>query len=337
MSSFELESLKNALLASENTLALEAQAIQNALQNFKKDSTPYSNALKIMNETLNKKGKIICSGIGKSGKIGEKISSTLTSTGSLSVFLHPTEAMHGDFGIVREEDCVIALSYTGNTDEIMKLIPTLKSKKIPLIAICGKKDSLLAEAATVLLLADVEKEACPHNLAPTTSTTLTLAIGDALAIGLMKLRNFNENLFALNHPGGSLGRKLTLTVSDVLHSMEKCAVVSALDFMGDVVLKSTEAKLGAALVVNPHDQTLEGIITDGDLRRALSHKEKFFSMTAKEVMTSTPKTISSEQLAVDALKFMRDGSAQISVLPVVHFETKTLMGLVRLHDLLKIF
>ena len=239
-----------AIRAIENTLELEGASILRALERMKRDKAPWTKALSILNETLNRKGKIIVTGIGKSGKIAQKISATLSSTGSHAAYLHPTEALHGDLGFVREEDCVLALSYTGNTEELLKIMPSLHARKTPVICICGKKESQLAKESAVFLDGSVEQEACPNNLAPTTSTTLALAIGDALAVGLMTLRGFDSSAFALNHPGGSLGRKLTLKVRDVLHPVTDLALVSPDQPMSDVIVASTQKKLGAAIVID---------------------------------------------------------------------------------------
>jgi arabinose-5-phosphate isomerase len=330
------ENLNDAIQAMEKTLELEGQAIFAALARVKSDSTPYRKALTLLNESLNRKGKIVVTGVGKSGKIAQKISATLSSTGSHATFLHPTEALHGDLGFVREEDCVIALSYTGNTEELLKLLPSFRARHIPILCISGGKDSQLSKQADVFLDGSVELEACPHNLAPTTSTTLALALGDALAVGLMKLRNFDPSLFALNHPGGSLGRRLTLLVKDVFHPTSELAIVGPDSSMEDVIVTSTAKKMGAALVAGKNGELL-GIVTDGDLRRSLSHREKLFTLTAKDVMTKDPVSIGGEVLAEEALKLMRDRSSQISVLPVTEVGTHKILGLVRLHDLLRAF
>lgn len=285
----------------------------------------------VLSTALDRGGKIVMTGVGKSGKIAEKISATLCSTGSLAVFLHPTEGLHGDLGLVRSEDAIIAISQTGNTEELIRLIPALKKRGTPIVAMCGRSQSRLAQMADFVLDTSVAQEACPHNLAPTTSTTLALALGDALAVALMQLRGFDAAAFAVNHPGGSLGRRLNLTVAEVMHSGPALARVSASAGAEEVIDVSTQKKLGAVAVMD--GDRLEGLITDGDLRRALRHREKFFELRAHQIMTVRPITVRPEQMANEALELMENRPSQISVLPVVDSENHC-VGLVRLHDLL---
>lgn len=319
----------------EKTLELEANALKQCLDRFQANSKPWETALGLLNETLDRQGKIVITGVGKSGKIAQKIAATFSSTGSHATFLHPTEALHGDLGFVRSGDCVLAISYTGNTEELIRLLPWLEQRKIPYIALTGNLESLLSKQAVVTLDGSVEREACPHHLAPTTSTTLALAIGDALAVGLMSLRNFDANSFAANHPGGSLGRKLTWKVESVMKKGDDLALVSPDTTMEQVIVVSSQKKLGAAAVVEASGK-LVGIITDGDIRRALTHREKIFTMKASEVMTAHPITVLGESLAQTALQIMENRPSQISVLPVVDAQGK-IQGLVRLHDLLHSF
>jgi arabinose-5-phosphate isomerase len=290
-------------------------------------------AIRTLDSSLSKGGKIVVTGVGKSGKVASKIAATFSSTGSLAVYLHPTEGLHGDLGIVTEKDVVLALSYTGNTEELLRLMPSLKSRGVPIVAVVGNPRSQLAELATVTLDASVAKEACPINLAPTSSTTLALAIGDALAVSLMKSRGFDAKAFARNHPGGGLGKRLTLTVADVMHSGNAAGVLPPDASMDQVIELSTAKKLGGVLVTE--GKKLLGLITDGDIRRALTHKERFFMLKAKDVMTSRPTTVTPELLASDALALMENRPSQISVLPVLDAQGAWL-GLVRLHDLVKI-
>ena len=279
-------------------------------------------------------GKLVVMGVGKSGKVGQKIAATLCSTGSLAVYLHPTEALHGDLGLISPKDAVLALSYTGNTDELIKLMPSVKSLRVPVIGICGNPQSKLAQMADVFIDASVAQEACPHNLAPTSSTTLALALGDALAMALMRVRGFDAQAFAQNHPGGSLGKKLNLKVSEIMHAAGEVAALSADASMDEVIIAATAKKHGAVLIVD--GKKLLGIITDGDLRRALSHREKFFTMKASQVMTRNPVQINPEALAKEALDLMENRPSQISVLPVVDSRGEW-KGLVRLHDLVRSF
>jgi arabinose-5-phosphate isomerase len=283
--------------------------------------------------SLARGGKIIVTGIGKSGKVGQKIAATLSSTGSLAIFLHPTEGLHGDLGLVTPNDAVLALSYTGNTDELVRLMPSLRSLRIPIVGMGGNPMSQLAQKCDVWLDATVEQEACPHNLAPTTSTTLALALGDALAVALMQVRGFDARSFAQNHPGGAIGKRLHLKVSDLMHQGADVATLGANATMDEVVVESGRKRLGAVLVVD--GKKLLGIITDGDIRRALQHREKFFEMKASQVMTRSPVTVSADMMAKDALDLMENRSSQISVLPVVSNNPAEWLGVIRLHDLVR--
>lgn len=291
-------------------------------------------AVELLQKSLSQDGKIVVTGVGKSGKIGQKIAATLSSTGSLAVFLHPTEGLHGDLGLVRRNDAVLALSYTGNTEELVRLLPSLKSLRVPLIAIGGNAQSKLAQNADVWLDGFVHQEACPHNLAPTSSTTLALALGDAIAVALMQVRGFDAGSFARNHPGGSLGNRLNLKVSDVMHSGDSVPQLGLQASMDEVIVTATKYRMGAVLVVT--DGKLEGIITEGDIRRALQHREKFFSFRASEVMTRQPVTVEPDTLAKEALDLMENRPSQISVLPVVDSQGKV-KGLVRVHDIVRAF
>jgi len=317
-------------------LELEAQALKAAHTHFlstsKDPKNPIERLLQHLNQTLDKRGKIVVTGVGKSGKIAQKIAATLTSTGSLAVFIHPTEALHGDMGVIQKEDTILALSYTGNSSEIVQLVEILKDRVSGIISMTSRKDSRLGELSQYWLDCSVEQEACPHNLAPTTSTTLMLALGDAIAVSLMKLRKFEPNDFAKNHPGGALGKKMTLLVSDLMHSGDKLAVVQPDALAPQVIEISTRKKLGGVLVVD--QGKLLGLITDGDIRRALSHQAKFFTLTAANIMTAKPITVSANTLAKDAIAIMENRESQISVLPVVNSDGKA-VGLIRLHDLIR--
>ncbi|MBU6154094.1 MAG: KpsF/GutQ family sugar-phosphate isomerase [Bdellovibrionales bacterium] len=318
-------------------LRIESEAISRALIRF--DSTPdqqnrVQSALDLLLESSRKNGKVLVLGLGKSGKIAAKIAATLSSTGTPAVYVHPTEALHGDLGVVSPHDVAIAISYTGNTDEIVELLPYFEKRSVPVIALTGNPSSKLAERAKIMIDCSVTEEACAHNLAPTSSTTLTLAIGDALAISLMQARGFTAKDFAKNHPGGSLGRRLQLEVRDLMHPISKAPVVGPGAGVDEILALSTERKLGAVLVMDA--QKLLGIITDGDLRRALSMKEKFFSLRAFEIMTGNPITVLETNLAYDALRLMEERESQISVLPVVN-SSGIALGLLRIHDLVQTF
>lgn len=327
----------DVLKEAERVLLLEGQAIFRCAERLKTQpvaGSQFQKALELLQGALDRKGKIIVTGVGKSGKVAQKIAATLSSTGSLAIFLHPTEGLHGDLGMITPNDAVLALSHTGNTDELVRLMPSLRSLRVPVIGLGGNPQSQLAQKCDAWLDAQIEQEACPHNLAPTTSTTLALALGDAVAVALMVLRGFDARAFAKNHPGGSLGRRLHLTVADVMHSGDAIATVSPKASMNEVVEASTRKRLGAALVVEGNQ--LLGIITDGDIRRALQHREKFFDFKAEEVMTRKPITVTPETMAHDALQLMENRPQQISVLPVVSASGEW-VGLIRVHDLVRAF
>ena len=327
-------------LASEfiRVLKLEAQAIKEAAERIESHTpapTPLLKVFHLTSESLHKGGKIVVTGVGKSGKIAQKIAATLSSTGSPALFLHPTEAIHGDLGVIQQNDVVLALSHTGNTEELIRIIPALKSLRVPLIGLGGNPQSQLAQACDAWLDGAVAQEACPHNLAPTSSTTLALALGDALAVTLMKARGFEPADFARNHPGGALGKRLNLKVRDILHDTSQVPILSPDATIDTVIDASSRHNLGAVLV-SQDGKTLLGIITDGDLRRALKHKERFFKLTARDVMTAQPITVSPDALAFDALEKMENRKSQIKELPVVDSENR-IIGLVRIHDLLRFF
>ena len=316
-------------------LRTEAQGILACEQRLSTaPSFPLEEAVLHLHQTLDNGGKIILMGLGKSGKIAQKIAATLCSTGSMAVYLHPTEGLHGDLGLIRPTDAVLALSYTGNTEELLRLVPSLKALKVSLICMGGNPLSSLAQQSQFWIDVGVEQEACPHNLAPTSSTTLALAMGDAIAMALMKIRGFEPKDFAQNHPGGSLGRRLNLTVGDVMHTGDRCAVAPPDATMDDIVILSTQKKLGGVLIVE--GTVLKGLVTDGDIRRALKFRERFFQLKAQDVMTARPITASPEMLASEALRLMEQRESQISVLPVVDTMSHW-KGLVRLHDLVQAF
>ncbi|HIC6894000.1 TPA: KpsF/GutQ family sugar-phosphate isomerase [Campylobacter jejuni] len=282
----------NTLEIAKEVFEKEAQAILDLATNLDEN---FNQAVNLM---LNTKGRCIVSGMGKSGHIGAKIAATLASTGTPSFFIHPGEALHGDLGMLTSEDVLIAISNSGETEEILKIIPAIKKRKIPLIVMCGKKNSTLVKQGDIFLNIAVEKEACPLQLAPMSSTTATLVMGDALAAALMKVRNFKPDDFALFHPGGSLGRKLLTKVKDLMVSSNLPIVHPDTEF-NDLVDVMTSGKLGLCVVLE--NEKLVGIITDGDLRRALKASDKpRFDFKAKEIMSINPKVVDADAMASEA-------------------------------------
>jgi len=276
------------------------------------------------------RGRIIVSGVGKSGHIGSKIAATLSSTGSPAFFVHPAEASHGDLGMMRSEDVFLAISYSGRSDELRTILPVLKRQDIDLISLTGKPDSPLAEAATIHIDISVEKEACPLGLAPTASTSATLAMGDALAIALLSARGFTADDFALSHPGGTLGRKLLLKVNDVMAAGRAIPRVSPETILADALIEVSEKKLGLAVVTDARGYLL-GIFTDGDLRRVLDRVSDVRTALIGDVMTHGGLAIEPDALAATAVSLMQEH--KISVLPVVD-EQKKVCGVLHMHMLL---
>ncbi len=276
------------------------------------------------------KGRVIVMGMGKSGHIGNKIAATLASTGTPAFAVHPAEASHGDLGMITRDDVLIALSHSGSSDEILNILPVIKRLAIPLIAFTGHINSALALAADYHLNIAVEKEACPLNLAPTSSTTTTLVMGDALAIALLNARGFTEADFARSHPAGRLGKRLLVHVSDLMHTGSAMPKVQANLSLVDAILEMTGKSLGMTAIVD-QDEHLLGIFTDGDLRRTFEHGIDLKQALIGEVMIQTVNTIHSEALAVDALNQME--TAAITVLPIL--DKRRLVGILHMHDLLK--
>jgi arabinose-5-phosphate isomerase len=289
-------SMVNYATVAKRVFEIEAQSIAGLIENLDEQ---FDSAISLM---LSTKGKVILCGMGKSGIIGKKISATLASTGTQSFFMHPAEAYHGDLGVVDPDDVFIAISYSGETDEVLKLLPFLESNKNKVIAITGRKASTLARSAYCHLNIEVKKEACPLQLAPTSSTTAALAMGDALAVALMEARDFKPENFARFHPGGSLGRRLLSKVKDEM--MVDCLpLVSPESEAKDVLSLMTKVGIGIA-VVQVSDEVV-GIITDGDLRRGIDlNQSRFFSLTAKDLMTPSPESIGKNTSMVDALELM---------------------------------
>ena len=300
---------------------IESKEIANLSNNITDD---FANSV---NTIFNCKGKLIISGMGKSGIIGKKISATMASTGTPSFFLHPAEAYHGDLGMIGVDDIVLLISNSGETDEVLKLIPFLKSQENIIIGMSGNIDSTLAKNSTYHLNIHITKEACPLQLAPTSSTTATLVMGDALAIALMKLRDFRDTDFAQFHPGGSLGRRLLTTVEDVMHR-ENLPVCSKESGIKEIIQSVSEGKMGLSIIIE--NSNILGIITDGDIRRAMESKEEqFFTLKAKDLMTQNPKTINLEAKLMEAQTMM----AKYKVNSLLVIEDNRLIGVVQIYDL----
>jgi arabinose-5-phosphate isomerase len=313
-------------------LRAESDAIAKAAARLQEtDIDPAINVLKSC------RGKVVVLGVGKSGIIGQKIAATMTSSGTAALFLHPSDALHGGLGIVTADDVVIMLSNSGETDELLELLPYLKRRDVPIIAIVGNVSSSIAQRSDAVLDASVDQEACPLNLAPTASTTVALAIGDALAMTLMRAKGLTEDDFASNHPGGQLGKRLTLRVADLMHSGSQNPTIAPDAAWIEIVSTITHFGLGAVNVVNG-DGRLAGIITDGDLRRSLQRiaaKDlNFANITCDHLMTRDPVLTTPETLAYEALRLMEDRPSQINVLPVVD-DSQRCVGLIRLHDIVR--
>jgi len=279
---------------------------------------------------LSSPGRLVITGIGKSGIVGQKISATLNSTGTASFFLHPVEAMHGDLGMVMVGDVILAISYSGETAELNRLLISLKERGNKIIAMTGGSNSSLANAADIVLDIRVPKEACPLGLAPTASTTATLAMGDALSVVLLNRKKFQPEDFRLNHPGGSLGERLKVKVTEVMLSGKDMPVVSPEDSAADAIRVLNEKNNGAILVIGQNNNLL-GIVTDGDVRRAVVNLKGFSDLTAAQLMTRNPICINGDQLAADALSIMQ--KHEITALPIID-DTNKLLGLLHLHNLL---
>lgn len=314
-----------SLEIARKVLRIEAEAITNLIQKID------HNFLKVLEIVYLCKGKVIITGVGKSGLIGKKIAATLTSTGTPAFFFHSADGMHGDLGIITKQDVVIAISNSGETREIINLLPSIKRKGVNFICITSKPNSTLAKRSDIVLDIGVEKEACPLNLAPTASSTATLALGDALAIALLERRNFKEDDFAMIHPGGSLGKKLLFKVSDLMHTHQDIPKVTTCISMKDALREMSSKKLGFTCVVDEENK-LVGIITDGDLRRLIEKISNIWDLSAGEAMTKNPKTISKTDLAAKAIAIMEKYA--ITSLVVVDND-KEIEGVIHLHDLLK--
>ena len=280
---------------------------------------------------LDCQGRIVVTGMGKSGHIAGKIAATLASTGSPAFFVHPGEASHGDLGMITPKDVVLALSNSGNTAELLTIVPIIKRLGVPLISMTGKPDSPLAQEATINIDVGVENEACPLGLAPTSSTTVALVMGDALAVALLEARGFTEEDFALSHPGGTLGRRLLLHVSDIMHTGDDMPQVPPDTSISEALLEMSSKGMGMTAIVD-NDNTVLGIYTDGDLRRTLDKKIDLQQTRIDQVMTANCKTVSAQDLAAEVLKLMEDHKINGAL---VTDSNKCLIGALNMHDLLR--
>jgi len=321
---------KNYCAEVQSVLRLESEAIAKTVARLQPDAIDH-----VVELLAACKGKIVILGVGKSGIIAQKIAATMTSTGTAALYLHPSDALHGGIGIINAEDAVMILSNSGETDEIIGMLPYLKRRQVPIIALVGNLNSTLARRADAVIDGSVDHEACPLNLAPTTSTTVALALGDALAMTLMRVKGLTSDDFAVNHPAGQLGKRLTLTVADLMHSDSANPTIALGSLWLDAVKGISAGGLGAVNVID-EDGRLAGIITDGDLRRAIQTRDASIlaGLQCAELMTPNPTVAHPELLAYDALQLMEDRPSQISVLPVVD-EDRVCVGLIRLHDIVR--
>ncbi len=310
----------------KEVIRIEAEAVANLSESINDD---FVKTIDIIYES---KGRVVLTGMGKSGLIARKIVATLNSTGTPAIYLHPTDALHGDLGMVRKEDVVILISNSGNTEEITNLLPMLKRLNVTLIAMCGKKNSILGKESDIFLNIYVKEEACPYDLAPTASTTATLAMGDALAVALLEKRGFTEEDFAFLHPGGSLGKRLSLKIREIMIKDDKVPVVDESASIKDVILEITSKRLGTTCVVDKKG-ILAGVITDGDLRRLLERTMDIKDLTANDIMSKNPKVMSDDYLASYALQQMEN--FKITAM-IIADENKKPIGIVHLHDLINL-
>jgi len=310
----------------KEVIRIEAESVANLIEKVGKD---FAEAVEIV---YNSKGRVVLTGMGKSGLIARKIVATMNSTGTAAIYLHPTDALHGDLGMVRKEDVVIIISKSGSTEELARLFPMFKRLGVKIIAMSGNKDSNLAVESDIFLNISVKEEACPLDLAPTSSTTATLAMGDALAVALLEKRNFTVEDFAFLHPGGSLGKRLSLKIKEIMISGKGVPIVSDNAELKDVIFEMTSKRLGTTSVVDA-DGKLNGVITDGDLRRLLERTMDINGLTAKDVMSKNPKVMQADYLASFALQQMEN--YHITTLIIID-QQNIPIGIVHLHDLIKL-
>lgn len=317
---------KNIIEKGREVIRIEAEAIAGLVDSIDE------NFAKAVDTIYESTGRVVLTGMGKSGLIARKIVATLNSTGTAAIYLHPTDALHGDLGMVRKEDVVILISKSGATEEISNLLPMLKRLTVKMIGMIGIQNSELAKECDIVLNVSVKEEACPHDLAPTSSTTATLAMGDALSVALLEKRNFTAEDFAFLHPGGSLGKRLSLKIKEIMFKGDRVPVVDQEASIKDVILEMTTKRLGTTSVVDKNG-ILKGIITDGDLRRLLEKTLEIKNLTAKDVMTQNPKVMNQDYLASFALQQMENH--KITTLIITDDNQKPI-GIIHLHDLINL-
>lgn len=318
--------VKEIIQRGKEVIKIEADAVANLADSINDE---FVKAVEVISDCT---GRVVLTGMGKSGLIARKIVATLNSTGTAAIYLHPTDALHGDLGMVRKEDVVIMISKSGSTEEVVNLLPMLKRLKVTLIAMAGNKDSKLGRECDIYLNIGVKEEACPHDLAPTASTTATLAMGDALSMALLQKRGFTAEDFAYLHPGGSLGKRLSLEISEIMIKGDHVPRVNEDASIKDVIIEITGKRLGTTCVIN-NEGVLTGIITDGDLRRLLEKTMDIKDLTAKDIMTKNPKVTKPDYLASFALQQMEN--FKITTLIIVDGEKKPI-GILHLHELINL-
>jgi arabinose-5-phosphate isomerase len=318
--------IEEIIKTGKEVIEIEAEAVGGLIQSINEQ---FARAVDLI---YHSKGRVVLSGMGKSGLVARKIVATLNSTGTPAIFLHPTDALHGDLGMVRKDDVVILISKSGETEEIINLLPMLKRLNVTLIAMSGKEDSKLARECYLFLSIAVKEEACPHDLAPTASTTATMVIGDALSVTLLKKRGFTAEDFAFLHPGGSLGKRLSLKIKEIMTQGDKIPVVREDCHIKDVIFEITSKRLGATCVVDSNG-ILSGIVTDGDLRRLLEKTLDIKELKARDIMTKNPKVMNPDYLASFALQQMEN--YKITSLIIINGD-KHPVGIIHLHDLINL-
>lgn len=320
-----MDKSKQYMQAAKHLMLCEAEALNSAVQRLDKN---FEDAVEII---LKHKGKLMICGVGKSGLVGQKLAATFSSTGTPAVFMHAAEAVHGDLGIYEPGDPTILISKSGATLECMRVMPVLKKFNSKLIVIVGNVDSPMARLADVVIDASVACEGDPLGLVPTSSSTLALAMGDAIACSLMSARGFKKEDFAIRHPAGQLGKNLTMNVEDVMHKESECAFIPPTSTLRESVIAMTQKPLGAACIIDENKKLL-GIITDGDIRRLLQQHIELDTVTAAEIMTKNPIKVSPEASLAEAVKLMEERKSKLSVLPIVDADNRAL-GIIRLHDI----